>query len=77
MSIRIVDTEPDEDAETHVKLRSVVIGDEIHIFKRHEDFESRVTETRQHEKKVSERLITYLAGEITVHYKDRFFNRHG
>jgi hypothetical protein len=75
LSIRIVDTEPDEDAETHAKLRSVLIGDEIHIFKRHEDFESRVSETRQREKKVSERLITYLAGEITVHYKDRFFNR--
>ena len=77
LTIRIVDTEPDEDAETHEKLRSVLIGDEIHIFKRHKDFESRVSETRQREKKVSERLITYLAGEITVHYKDRFFNRKG
>jgi hypothetical protein len=77
LNIRIVDGEPFEDAVTGEQLRSVLIGDEIQIFKRHRDFESRVTETRQHEKKVSERLITYLSGEVTVHYKDRLFSRKG
>jgi hypothetical protein len=29
------------------------------------------------ELKISQRLITYLAGEITVHYKDRYYMKSG
>ena len=50
---------------------------EIRIFKRHPDFEERVKSKRSGKQKITERLITYLAGEITVHYKDRFHNRKG
>jgi hypothetical protein len=52
-----------------------LVGTEILIYKKHPDFESRVSHTRQGETKISERLITYLAGEITIHYKDKFYNK--
>jgi hypothetical protein len=76
-NIRIVDNEPDIDSVTNKPLRSVLVGSEIRIFKQHQDFELRVTESRARGKKISQRLITYLAGEITVHYKDKFHNRSG
>mgnify|MGYP001558368854 FL=1 len=76
-NIRIVDIEPDVDSNTNKQLRSNVVGGEIRIFKLHPDFNLRVDESRKGEKRISQRLITYLAGEITVHYKDKFHNRKG
>ncbi len=76
-NIRIVDLEPDIDSTTSQQLRSVLVGSEIRIFKQHSDFINRVGENRQGEKRITERLITYLAGEITVHYKDKFHNKTG
>jgi len=76
-NIRIINTEPDIDSESNQPLRSKLVGDEIQIYKMHADFQDRVKYTRQGETKITERLITYLAGEITVHYKDRFYNRAG
>jgi len=65
------------DEETDKPIRSQLIGGTIRIFKEHEDFQSRVDKTRAKEPKISQRLITYLAGEITVHYKDKLQTRHG
>jgi hypothetical protein len=73
-NIRIMDA-PLQTNEKGEYVRSLLIGNEIQIFKQHPDFESRVTHTRQGETKISERLITYIAGEITVHYKDKFYNK--
>ncbi len=63
--------------ETNKPIRSQLIGGTIRIFKEHEDFRSRVNMTRAKEPKISQRLITYLAGEITVHYKDKLQTRNG
>lgn len=74
-NIRISDAEPQIDSETEKPVRSLLVGSEILIYKKHPDFESRVSHTRQGETKITERLITYIAGEITVHYKDKFYNK--
>lgn len=74
-NIRIVDMEPLLDNKDKLQ-RSILIDGEIRIFKKHPDFEERVKESANGEKKISERLITYLAGEVTVHYKDEFFKKN-
>lgn len=76
-NIRIVDVDPDIDSATEKPLRSTVVGDEIRIFKKHPDFEERVRIGREGDTKITQRLVTYLAGEITVHYKDRFYIKTG
>ena len=37
----------------------------------------RVEESRKKEKRITARLITYLAGDVTVHYKDKFYCKTG
>ncbi|MFH0892424.1 MAG: ATP-binding protein [Candidatus Falkowbacteria bacterium] len=74
-NIRISDAEPQVDGESGKPVRSLLVGSEILIYKKHPDFDSRVSHTRQGETKISERLITYIAGEITVHYKDKYYNK--
>jgi len=55
-------------------LRSQFIeGDAIVIYKNHPDFQERIKRTLQGELKITERLISYLATEIAIHYKDKFF----
>lgn len=76
-NIKIVDDDLQIDEATNRPIRSQLIADQIRIYKKHEDFLSRVEESRKKEKKISERLITYLAGEITVHYKDKLYCRKG
>ncbi len=58
-------------------MRSNIYGSEIRIFRQHSDFQSRVDVSRRGEPKITQRLITYLAGEITVHYKDKFHTKKG
>lgn len=76
-NIRIVDREPNTDSETNKQIKSILLGNTIEIFRKHPDFESRVIHSRGGGLKVSQRLITYLAGEITVHYKDKFYMKSG
>ncbi len=52
-------------------------GDAIVIYTSHEDFQSRMKRSRQGEPLVSERLVTYLASEIAIHYKDKFYTTKG
>lgn len=55
-------------------LRSNFIeGGAIVIYKSHPDFQERVKRTYQGELKITERLISYLASEIAIQYKDKFF----
>lgn len=75
-NIHISDAEPQVDAITEKQLRSMLSGNEIIIFKKHPDFQLRLQHTRQGESKISERLLAYIAGEITVHYKDEFYNKN-
>ena len=74
-NIRISDAEPQVDAETDKPLRSILSGSEIVIFKKHPDFQSRLSHKRQGGSKITDRLLAYVAGEITVHYKDAFYNK--
>lgn len=76
-NIRISDLEPNIDAETGEQIKSRLLGNTIEIFKKHPEFEKRVDHFRGGEAKVSQRLVTYLAGEITVHYKDRYYMKSG
>jgi len=76
-NIRLVDRDPDVNEETSQPIRSQINADEIIIFKQHPDFEARVDTSRRGKQKITQRLITYLAGEITVHYKDTFHNKVG
>lgn len=76
-NIRIDEKDPDIDSTTNKPLRSVLVGSEIRIFKNHPDFKERVDILRRGGSKITQRLITYLAGEITVHYKDKFHTKKG
>jgi hypothetical protein len=75
--IKISDLEPDIDEITNTPARSSLKGGTIVIFKKHPDFVSRIEKKRIGETKITQRLITYLAGEITIHYKDKFETRGG
>jgi len=76
-NIKFVDGEIiDEDVDK--PIRSHLIGGTIRIFREHPDFIRRVDcSSRTGEPRISQRLITYLAGEITVHYKDKLQTRYG
>ncbi len=74
-NIRISDADPQIDADTNKPLRSILSGEQIVIFKKHEDFQKRVRPSRQGDSKITHRLLSYIAGEITVHYKDQFYNK--
>jgi hypothetical protein len=78
--IRISEIDPDEKVENGETkyIRSKYVDGTIFIFKNHPDFLERVdTSSRRDEPRVSQRLITYLAGEITVHYKHILQTRDG
>jgi len=74
-NIKISEEDPQVDGTTGKAYRSIWDGSCIIIYKNHEDFQSRVSHSHQGETKITERLISYLASEITVHYKDLFFNK--
>ena len=75
--IKLVEFDPPIDINNGVPKRSQLNGGTIVIFKKHPDFESRVSQFRDGQLKITQRLITYLAGEITVHYKDKLQQRQG
>lgn len=52
-------------------------GGAIIIYKSHPDFQERVKRTYQGEMKITERLASYLASEIAIQYKDKFFAVRG
>jgi hypothetical protein len=76
-NIKILDQDPPKDLDSNL-IRSQEIDGTIIIYRRHPDFLERIDSTsRRGEDRVSQRLITYLAGEITVHYKDVLQTRDG
>jgi hypothetical protein len=76
-NIKIDSGDPIIDAATDQPMRSELFGSEIRIYQQHPDFKERVKGFRSGKQKITQRLITYLAGEITVHYKDKFHNKMG
>lgn len=71
-TIKFVDWEPPLDIDNK-KVRSQIVWWEIRIFKEHPDFRSRIQIWKNWEDRITPRLITYLAWEITVHYKNEFY----
>lgn len=71
-AIKFVDWEPPVDLDNN-KVRSQIVWWEIRIFKEHPDFRSRIQIWKKWEDCITSRLITYLAWEITVHYKNEFY----
>ena len=76
-NIKISDLDPNIDNETGEQVKSRLLGSTIEIFRKHPEFEKRMDHFRGGGLKISQRLITYLAGEITVHYKDRYYMKSG
>lgn len=74
-NIRISEEEPQIDMNTGKQLRSIYDGSRIIVYKNHPDFQARVRISHQKTAKLTERLISYLASEITVHYKDIFYKK--
>jgi len=75
-NIRISDAEPQVNAENNKPFRSILSGNEIIIFKQHPDFQKRINFSRRGESRITDRFIAYIATEITIHYKDKLYNKH-
>lgn len=74
-NVRISEEDPQINGLTGKAYRSIWDGNRIIIYKKHPDFQSRVRISHQGAAKISERLISYLASEITIHYKDLFYKK--
>lgn len=57
-----------------IQLRSVMSGNAVHIFKKHEDFQARVKSSPKGHEEVNQRLINYIAMEVSMHYLNRKTN---
>ena len=75
LNIEIVSGDPQENLDG-TKERSTCVDGTIRIYKEHEDFKARVEKSRQGETKITPKLVSYLAGEITVWYEDILCNKH-
>jgi len=76
-NIKILEQEPPTGINSE-PLRSQYIDGNIILYRKHPDFLERVDMTsRRGDARISQRLVTYLAGEITVHYKDILQTRNG
>jgi hypothetical protein len=59
-------------------LRSQFIeGEGIIIYNRHPDFQSRARINRYGERILTQRLISYLASQVVIRFKDKFFEKRG
>lgn len=76
-NIKILEQDPPVGINSK-QLRSQYIDGTIILYRKHPDFLDRVdTTSRRGDSRISQRLVTYLAGEITVHYKDILQTRNG
>lgn len=76
-NIKLSDLEPPKTIDGTYLRSQFIDGDAIWIYKNHVDFKERVRRSHQGEMKITERLISYLASEVAVHYKDKFFETRG
>ena len=58
-----------------IQLRSVMSGNTVHIFRKHEDFQIRVKTSPKGHEEVNQRLISYIAMEVSLHYLNRKINQ--
>jgi hypothetical protein len=71
--IKFMDLPPD--AEGRLR-RSRLLEGTIIINVGHEDFQGRLDHSRQGQARVTDRLINYLAGVISIHYKDQYYEKY-
>jgi hypothetical protein len=64
------------DADGQVK-RSYLIDATIYINVAHPDFQERMTYTRLGQPRVTDRLGSYIAATVSIHYKDQFYAKYG
>jgi len=57
-----------------IQLRSVMSGNTVQIFRKHEDFQMRVKSSPKGHEEVNQRLINYIAMEVSMHYLNRKTN---
>ena len=57
-----------------IQLRSVMSSNTVHIFRKHEDFQMRVKSSPKGHEEVNQRLISYIAMEVSMHYLNRKTN---
>ena len=72
--IQFFDIPPD--AEGQVK-RSYLVDATIYINVAHPDFQERMVYTRLGQPKVTDRLGSYIAATVSIHYKDQFYAKYG
>jgi hypothetical protein len=58
-----------------IQLRSVMSGNTVHIFRKHEDFQMRVKSSPKGHEEVNQRLINFIAMEVSMHYLNRKTNQ--
>ena len=76
LNIEIISGEPQQNIDGTLS-RSTCVDGCVRIYKEHPDFIERLKQNRKGETIISQRLITYLAGEITVWYQDILCDKHG
>lgn len=64
-----------EDSEGKI-YRSQFNDGTIFVNMDHPDFQGRVERTRKGELKITNRLLTYLAAVISIHYKDQYYEKY-
>jgi hypothetical protein len=63
--------------DIHGKVcRSRFLDGTIYINVGHEDFDERVGYSRQGGLRLTERLVNYLAGVVSIHYKDVYYDKY-
>ena len=79
ISVKIIDNKPPQDHSDENKFYRSYCDEnrQICIFRYHKDFQDRIKTKRDGSEIISSRLINYLANEVTVHYKDIFYNKYG
>lgn len=76
LNIEIISGEPQVNLDG-TKERSIYVDGCIRIYKEHEDFKARLKQNRNGRTVITQKLITYLAGEITIWYQDILCQKHG
>lgn len=76
LNIEIISGEPQVNIDG-TRERSIYVDGCIRIYKEHEDFKDRLKQDRSGRTIITQKLITYLAGEITIWYQDILCQKHG
>lgn len=76
LDITIISGEPQKNIDGSL-ARSTCVDGCIRIYKEHPDFIERLKQKRSGKTIITQKLITYLAGEITIWYQDILCRKHG